>query len=61
MKVDLYMIYMGRGEGIHRTTKIIERIENIHRYMTLVVLQNSWVTMGTINSEKVVSYNGLIG
>ena len=52
---------MGRGEGIHHATKIIEMIENSHKHMTLVVLQNSWATMGTINSAKLVSYIGLIG
>ena len=45
----------GGGVGMHHTTSIVDSIENSHIYiyMTLTVLRNNEVIMGTIDSVKV--------
>ena len=52
---------MGREGVMHHLSKIIERVYNIHRYMTQQVLHNNEVIMGTIDSVKEVQCSGIFG
>ena len=59
MKEESDDIYV--GEGMHHATKIMDRIEDYHKEMTELILQQTGVTTGNFHFPEAKKLRSVLG